>query len=104
MSKIVTRTIDLKQAPNLDRTTKARLNQLSRLDDTQIDTSDIAELNDDFWKGAARNPFYKPVKERITVRIDIDTLHWLKSRANATGQGYQTLLNSILRNAMLQTE
>lgn len=104
MSNIVTRTIDLSKKPNLDKETIQRLRALAQQDDQHIDTSEIAELDDEFWKKASRNPFYKPVKERITVRIDVDTLHWLKVKADETGQGYQTLLNSILRNAMLRAE
>jgi uncharacterized protein (DUF4415 family) len=33
-----------------------------------------------------------------TVRIDADVLLWLKS----TGKGYQTRINAILRDAMMQ--
>jgi uncharacterized protein (DUF4415 family) len=35
-------------------------------------------------------------KERLTVRIDKDVVAWLRSG----GEGYQTRLNEILRNAM----
>lgn len=64
-------------------------------------TSDIPELTADWFKGAIKNPFYKPVKKSITVRLDSDTLQWLKEQAEETGQGYQTLLNAILRKEML---
>jgi uncharacterized protein (DUF4415 family) len=36
-------------------------------------------------------------KKAISVRIDDDVLTWLKS----SGEGYQTRLNAILRQAML---
>jgi uncharacterized protein (DUF4415 family) len=36
------------------------------------------------------------VKRSITVRLDADVLHWLKSK----GMGYQTRLNVILRDEM----
>jgi uncharacterized protein (DUF4415 family) len=66
--------------------------------DSAIDYSDIPPLDDAFWKNAVRNPFYKPTKQATTVRIDADVLLWLK----ATGKGYQTRINAILREAMLQ--
>ncbi|MBI1388145.1 MAG: antitoxin [bacterium] len=35
-------------------------------------------------------------KERITIRLDADLLEWLKNQ----GPGYQSKINSILRDAM----
>lgn len=43
--------------------------------------------------------FYKPIKSSTTVRIDADVLAWLKSQ----GKGYQTRINEILRDAMIQS-
>ena len=64
--------------------------------DSRIDTSDIPPLTDEFFRRAVRNPFYRPVKQSTTVRIDADVLAWLK----AQGPGYQTRINSLLRAAM----
>jgi uncharacterized protein (DUF4415 family) len=36
-------------------------------------------------------------KARITMRIDRDTLSIFKSRAEMTGDNYQTLINDALR-------
>lgn len=66
--------------------------------DARIDTSDIPPLGDDFFASAARNPFYRPLKQSTTVRLDADIVAWLK----AQGPGYQTRLNAILRAAMLR--
>src|SRR5271167_587281 len=63
-----------------------------------IDYSDIPPLDDGFWKRAVRNPFYRPVKSQLTVRLDNDVLAWLKRQ----GRGYQTRINAILRRAMLE--
>lgn len=63
----------------------------------EIDFSDIPELDESFWKNAVQNPFYKPTKQVTTVRIDADVMQWLK----AQGKGYQTRMNKILRDAML---
>jgi hypothetical protein len=41
----------------------------------------------------------KNVKERITTMIDEDIIDWLKGEAAKNKTGYQTLLNSILREA-----
>ena len=41
---------------------------------------------------------YKVRKAAITARIDLDVLEWLKGK----GEGYQTRLNAILRDAMIQ--
>lgn len=63
-----------------------------------VDTSEIAPLDDAFWRAARRNPFFRPVKEQVTVRLDADVLAWLR----AGGRGYQTRLNEVLRAAMLR--
>lgn len=77
---------------------RAELTRLGKLSDSDIDFSDIPRLNEKFWKNAVRNPFFKPVKKQLTVRLDADVLAWLKSG----GRGYQTKLNGILRRAMLK--
>jgi len=77
---------------------REELEALAAMPDDRIDTSDIPLLTETFWTTAARNPFYRPVKQQVTVRMDADVLAWLRS----TGRGYQTKLNDILRQAMLQ--
>lgn len=46
-------------------------------------------------KRVGRPPTDNP-KERITIRLDADVVHWVKQQ----GPGYQTRINSILRDAM----
>ena len=41
--------------------------------------------------------FYRPVKQAVSMRLDADVVAWLKKR----GKGYQTRVNSILRQTML---
>ena len=41
---------------------------------------------------------YKPIKKTVQIRLDGDVLEWLKQE----GPGYQTRVNAILRQAMLQ--
>jgi uncharacterized protein (DUF4415 family) len=98
MSKIVRHELDLAELPPLTDTQRAELEALAKMPDSEIDFSDIAPLDESFWKQAVRNPFYKPVKTSTTVRVDADVLVWLKS----SGKGYQTRINAILREAMLR--
>jgi len=42
---------------------------------------------------------YKPIKKTVNVRLDADVIEWLQS----AGKGYQTRMNSILREAMLHS-
>lgn len=98
-TKIIKKEIDLQNLPPLTDAQRQRLDALAKLPDSEIDYSDIPPLGADFWQNAVRNPFYKPVKQVTTVRVDADVLLWLKSR----GKGYQTRINAILRQAMLQS-
>jgi uncharacterized protein (DUF4415 family) len=67
---------------------------LMRLRDEDIDTSDIPEVRD--WSKAVVGKFYRPIKEPVTLRLDVDLLAWLKSE----GPDYQTRINALLREVM----
>jgi uncharacterized protein (DUF4415 family) len=95
--KYVRYEIDPANLPPLTEEQKADLAALAARPDEDIDYSDIPPLDEEFWKNAVRNPFYKPTKTSTTVRIDSDVLAWLKSQ----GKGYQTRINAILRREML---
>jgi len=71
---------------------------LALLPDDKIDYSDIPPLKAIFWKNAVRNPFYRPVKQQLTVRLDSDVVAWLREQ----GKGYQTRINALLRAAMVK--
>ena len=71
---------------------------LAERPDSEIDFSDIPPLPESFWNNAVRNPFYRPVKQQLTVRLDADILAWLRRQ----GRGYQTRLNQVLRKAMIE--
>jgi uncharacterized protein (DUF4415 family) len=60
------------------------------------DTSDIPETSAEAWKTAQRGLFFKPRKEPVSLRLDMDVLDWLRRK----GPGYQTEINSILRRQM----
>ena len=95
MSKLVRKTLaECKLTP----ASKRKLAELAERPDSEIDFSDIPPLKESFWKNAVRNPFYRPVKRQLTVRLDADVVAWLRRQ----GKGYQTRLNRVLREAMLR--
>ncbi|WP_422472572.1 BrnA antitoxin family protein [Endozoicomonas sp. ALB032] len=67
--------------------------RLEAMSDDEIDTSDIPELDDEFFNQA---DLRLPVKKPVTIRLDSDVLEWFKSQ----GQGYQTRINNLLRKYM----
>jgi len=77
---------------------KRQLGKLAARPDSTIDFSDIPPLAESFWTNAVRNPYYRPVKQQLTVRLDADIVAWLRRQ----GKGYQTRLNQVLRKAMLK--
>jgi uncharacterized protein (DUF4415 family) len=76
---------------------EARLDALFARPDSEIDLSDIPEWTTEDFKNAVRGKFYRPLKEQVTAKVDSDVIAWLKS----SGPGYQTRMNAILRQAML---
>ncbi len=95
MKRIVRTTLNEHRLTDKDR---RELAKLAALPDDSIDYSDIPPLTEKFWKNAIRNPWYRPRKQQVTLRIDADVLAWLRRG----GKGYQSRLNSLLRNAMLE--
>ena len=67
---------------------------LDSMADEEIDTTDIAPLDEEFFASAElRLPRPKP---SITIRLDPDVLEWFKEQ----GRGYQTRINAVLRRYM----
>jgi len=58
--------------------------------DEEIDTSDIPELTEDFFKKAVLWPGNK---KQVTLRIDPDIIAFFKKQ----GKGYQSMINAVLR-------
>ena len=72
---------------------------VDKMTDADVDLTDpdARLLPREAW--ATARPFheiYRPLKAQISVRIDRDVLDWLKSQ----GEGYQTRINQLLREAM----
>ena len=80
---------------------QAQIRALESLPDDQIDTTDAPEILD--WSDAKRGVFYRPVKQQITLRIDSDVIAWFKAQAQG-GRGYQTDINSALREHVQRTQ
>ncbi len=80
---------------------EAELNALAALPDDKINTRDVPEQLD--WRDAKRGLFYRPVKKQLTLRLDADVIAWFKARV-ADGEGYQTSINSALREYVAQHE
>jgi len=83
----------------LPTVSKKELDMAAELKDEDIDCSDIPEINN--FTGLRPRPICKineQEKVTITCNLDADIAAWLKQE----GSGYQTRVNAILRQAMLQ--
>ena len=74
---------------------RAELLRLAQRPDREIDLSDIPEIRQ-LPSDAVIGKFYRPKKQSVTIRLDADVLAWLK----ASGDGYQTRVNTYLRQLM----
>ena len=73
--------------------------QIARLDEIEArvgDAVDFPPAPEANWATAVRGKFYKPRKEAISLRLDMDVLDWLRRR----GERYQSEINRILRERM----
>lgn len=77
----------------MSNASKTDWQRLSKMKDQDIDTSDIPELGEDFFRHAE---LHLPVKRAVTIRLDADVLEWFKGQ----GTGYQTRINQLLRQYM----
>jgi uncharacterized protein (DUF4415 family) len=86
----------------MKKITKKRLTEIKAFKVT--DFSDAPELTDEqlaqMKPSHLRNMAnYKPIKKTVNVRLDADVIEWLQSE----GKGYQTRMNTILREVMLHS-
>lgn len=66
--------------------------QLAAMPDSDIDYSDIPELDETFWKNAT---LIEPEgTQQVTLRVKKSVLEAYKS----TGKGYQTRMNAVLES------
>ena len=71
--------------------------ELAELPDEEIDTSDIPEVDAEWFRTTKRVtlPLTEP-KEQIALRVDRDVLEFFRQQ----GKGYQTRMNAVLRAFM----
>ena len=69
---------------------KTRLSEIESLPDNAIDTSDIPELDNDFWENAQR------VVPENYLQIEQEILEWFKGQ----GRDYHDRINTVLQSYM----
>ena len=62
----------------------------------ELTDEQLAQLRPSHYRNMAN---YRPIKKAVNVRLDADIIEWLQS----AGKGYQTRMNTILREAMLSS-
>ncbi len=76
---------------NTTKESRTDWRKLTATADDKVDTSDIPELDEAFFREAKlRLP---KAKQLVSLRIDSDVLDWFKRQ----GKGYQTRINAVLR-------
>ncbi len=65
------------------------------IEDREVEAEQRWWTNGPCWRGAAHRRSHV-FKKSLTIRLDADVVAWLKSQ----GKGYQTRINSLLREAM----
>ncbi len=76
---------------------KKRLAEIEAIRDKDIDTSDIPEMDETFFKTAKLVMPAGTSKTAISMRVDEDVLKWFK----AQGKGHLSRMNAVLRAYML---
>ncbi len=69
---------------------KTRLSEIESLPEDAIDTSEIPELDDDFWENADQ------ILPENLLQIEPEVLEWFKRQ----GQDYHIRINAVLRAYM----
>ena len=76
---------------------KKRLAEIAAIPDEDIDTSDIPEVSEDFFRTASLIMPTDTGKKAISLRIDEDVLAWFKGQ----GKGHLSRMNAVLRAYMV---
>ena len=69
---------------------KTRISEIESIPEDAIDTSEIPELDDDFWENARR------IVSENYVQIEHEILEWFKEQ----GKDYHTRITTVLRAYM----
>jgi uncharacterized protein (DUF4415 family) len=76
---------------------KKRLAEIEAIADKDIDTSDIPEVDEAFFRTARLVMPAAGSKTAVSIRVDDDVLKWFK----AQGKGHLSRMNAVLRAYML---
>ena len=90
--------LDPRRPVSLTARQRAELEELAEMRDDQIDYGDVPPLDARMLQRAVRAGMYRPRKQQLTLRVDRDVIAWQRSKGN----GYQSRINSILRQAMVK--
>jgi len=74
--------------------TNTNWEKLKSMSDTDIDYSDIAESDNDFWKNADLIVPHKKVE--LKLQVDEDIAKWIKEFGTKSNEAVNTLLRSYL--------
>jgi uncharacterized protein (DUF4415 family) len=75
-----------------------RAREIANIPDARIDTSDIPELDEAFFRTARLVTPADRRKLAVSLRVDAEVLEWFR----AGGKGYQGRMNAVLRAWMLR--
>jgi len=75
----------------MNRTTKTDWEKLSKINDREIDYSDIPETDSGFWEDATL--LFPQKKIELSIKIDVDLAKWFISK----GKSSNMALNSLIR-------
>jgi uncharacterized protein (DUF4415 family) len=103
MGKIARHELDPTNPAPLTEAQEAEIKALKTRPESDVDTSDIPEWTEEFWRSAVRNPYFKPIKQQLTLRLDSDLVAWFKRR-EPDGRGYQSAINRALREYVAKQE
>ena len=81
------------------------LSKLKNMKDNNIDLSEIPEISEEFLSDATirfNGTILSKKKVRINILLDETTVAYFKTLAS--GRGYQTLINEVLKQSMMQDE
>jgi len=78
---------------NTKKRSRTNWKKVDSLQDSQIDFSEMPELDARFFRHAVRWP---GTKKQITLRLDPDILAFFRRQ----GRGYRTIINAVLRRYM----
>lgn len=76
---------------------KERLAESEAIPDEAIDTTDLPEMDESFFRAARLVMPAEAGKKAVSIRLDEDVIDWFRGQ----GKGYLSRMNAVLRAYML---